>query len=373
MTAASGSLVLVTGAGGYVGTRLVPELLRRGHRVRATFSSGNPRPDLWWTREPAWRDRLELVGMDAADPDQVKAAVSGVDAVYYLIHAMGGTDFATRDREWAETMSRAAAEADVQRIVYLSGLVPDVAPERLSTHITSRLEVERLLGGGTVPVITLRAAIVIGSGSTSFEMVRQLSERLPVRGVPVWLRSKVQPIAVVDVIEALVNALDVTAQTRFYDVGGPEQLPYPQVMAIYADVARIVRPRVPLPIAPTRLVGFLGARVASVTTSTAETLTASLHHDMVCGDTYEDFVRDLLPPGHELMGVRTAVVRSLERSRAGSRPVDRDPMGALPGDPAFAGGGIYLFDGDARRRGGIGRQLSLGPVRPRWLRRAGWL
>ncbi len=360
--------VLVTGAGGYVGTRLVPELLRRGHRVRATFSSGKPREGLWWTRQREWSDRLEVVGMDAGDPAQVEAAVAGTDAVYYLIHAMEGADFAARDREWATTMSKAAAAAGVGRIVYLSGLVPPVDPSRLSEHITSRMEVEELLGGHGVPAISLRAAIVIGSGSTSFEMMRQLSERLPVRGVPIWLRSQVQPIAVVDVVEALVNTLEVPARTRSYDVGGAERLAYPRLMTTYAEVARLVRPHVPLPIAPSGLVGFLAGRIASVNSSTAEALVESLHLDMVCGDTYEDFVRDLLPPGHRLVGVREAVCRALERPRAGVRPIDRDPLGPLPGDPDFAGGGIYLFDGQARRRGGLLRALQLGPQRPRLLR-----
>lgn len=359
--------VLVTGAGGYIGTRLVPELLRRGHHVRATFSSGTPRTDLWWTRERAWTDRLEIVAMDAADPAQVDAAVEGMDAVHYLIHAMGGADFAARDREWATTMGKAAARAGVGRIVYLSGLVPPVDERDLSQHITSRLEVERILGAHGVAAITLRAAIVIGSGSTSFELVRQLSERMPVAGVPMWLRSRVQPIAVVDVVEALANALDAPATTRYYDVGGPDQVPYPQVMAAYAERARIVRPRLPLPLAPTRLVGFLAGRIASVNTSTAEALVESLHHDMVCGPTYDDFVRDLLPEGHQLVDLRTAIARALERPRAGVPARDRDPVGPLPGDPDFAGGGVYTFDGDARRSGGLRSRLQLGPRRPGWL------
>jgi uncharacterized protein YbjT (DUF2867 family) len=342
--------VLVTGAGGYVGGRLVPVLLDRGHEVVATYSRalpdaperGRPRTGPWWL------DRVETRLMDVLDPEQVKDAVADVDAVFYLVHGMGGPDFRARDAEGARTMAEASSAAGVERIVYLSGLIPPIDESRLSEHLASRLEVERLLGSTGVPTLTLRAAIVLGSGSTSFEVVRQVSERMPLQTVPAWMRSTVQPIAVVDVLEAMANALDARAESRWFDVGGPEQLRYSALLRMYADVARLVRPQLPLLGAPRQVVGRVTGLLTGAPSSTVAALVESLPHDMVCTD--DSFREALLPDGYRLLGVRESLTRALTRPRAGTRPQDRDPMGPLPGDPDWAGGDVYLFDGRARRR-----------------------
>ncbi len=357
--------VLVTGAGGYVGSRLVPVLLDRGHEVVATFSSDRDRPGLWW------RDRVESRVMDVLEADQVTETLHDVDAVVYLVHGLGGADFAETDRRGATHVARAAADVGLERIVYLSGLVPDVPEDELSEHITSRLEVERILGSTGVPTLTARAAVVVGSGSTSFEIIRQLSERLPVTTVPTWMGSLVQPIAVVDVVEVLANALEIPAETRSFDVGGPERMPYPDLLSVYADVARLVRPQLPVPLVPSPLVGPLAGLLTGVPTVTVTSLVESLHHDMVCAD--DSFAAVLLPPGYHLLGVRESVERALTRPLRGVRVADRDPMGALPADPAWAGGEVYLFGGTARHRPRtlVARAL-LGLRRPRlpWTRSA---
>jgi uncharacterized protein YbjT (DUF2867 family) len=362
--------VLVTGAGGYIGGRLVPVLLERGHDVVASFSTGAPRVGSGRPGGRWWLDQVRVVGMDVRDEDQVRAAVRDVDAVLYLVHSLADREFAALDRVGAQLIARAAADAGVGRIVYLSGLVPDVPESELSPHIASRLEVERILSGSGVPTITARAAIVIGSGSTSFEIVRQVSERIPVQALPPWMSSQVQPVAVVDVLEALAACLEGPDGVRSYDVGGPERLSYAELLREYAEVARLVRPRLPL-LVPRPAVGSRAGRLAGqvagwmtgVPGETVSALMESLHHDMVCLE--DSFRAELLPEGHRMLGVREAIGRSLTRPRAGVRPAERDPMGPLPGDPPWAGGGVYLFDGEARHRprGAVSR-LLLGPRRP---------
>ena len=320
--------ILVTGATGYVGGRLVPVLLERGHDVRTTTSS----PD---REQPWWGDRVETVVMDALDPDQVAAACEGMDAVYYLIHGMGGDGFVENDRKAATNLAEAVRVHGVDRVVYLSGVVPDVADDDLSEHIRSRREVEQILEKSPATVVVLRAAVLLGSGSTSFEIIRQVSERMPVHTVPTWMDSEVPPIAVVDVLEALVGALDYDGPSRHFDVGGPDRLRYSALLDAYTSHAGLVRPQVEVPLLPTALVGTLAGSLTDVPRPTVEALVESLQHDMVATD--DDFRELLLPEGHPLVGLDESFRRSLAEEQPS--PEDADPMGPLPQDPAWASGG----------------------------------
>ena len=318
----------MTGATGYVGGRLVPLLLERGHDVRTTTSD----PD---REQPWWGERVDTVVMDALDRAQVEAACEGMDAVFYLIHGMGGENFAETDRDAASNLAAGVRAHDVERVVYLSGVVPDVADEELSEHIRSRREVEQILSALPATVVVLRAAVLLGSGSTSFEIIRQVSERMPVHTVPTWMDSMVQPIALVDVLEALVGALEYAGPSRHFDVGGPDQLRYSALLDAYTSHAGLNRPQVDVPLLPTALVGTLVGSLTDVPRSTVEALVESLHHDMVVED--HDFHEQLLPAGHELVGLDEAFRRSLAPPAA--RPEDADPMGPLPQDPVWASGG----------------------------------
>jgi uncharacterized protein YbjT (DUF2867 family) len=310
--------ILVAGATGYVGSRLVPELLRRGHDVVAA-SSREPEPQRF-----SWGGQAASVQMDATDPQQVAEALNGVDAVCYLVHGLSMLDFRVRDRLAAEVMRDAVTEAGVGRVVYLSGLVPDVPEEELSPHISSRLEVERVLSESPARTLSMRAGVVIGAGSTSFEIVRQTAQTLLVQPVPTWMRSNVQPIAVTDVVRVLADALEDEA-TGDVDIAGPDVISYPDLLTMYADVANLSRVQVPVYGASVDLVALAAGLVSAAPYWTAAALVRSLRHDMVCrpGQPDPDKVdlTDALPL-REAMELAVAVDGQSDRA---SGRVESDP------------------------------------------------
>jgi uncharacterized protein YbjT (DUF2867 family) len=312
--------ILVVGATGYIGSRLVPELLRRGHEVVAGASSP-PRPERF-----SWGDQVELLQVDATDAGQVRRATERVDAVCYLVHGLAGRSFRSRDRLAAEHVRDAVTANHVGRVVYLSGIVPDVPREELSPHIASRLEVEEILLQSTADVLSLRAGVVIGAGSTSFEIIRQTASTLLVLPIPLWMRSRVQPIGVADVLRATADALEGDA-VGSVDVGGPDVVTYPELLAMYAEVAGLPRVQVPVPVAPVTAVSLGAGLVSAAPYWTAAALVRSLRHDMVCRPGHPDPAKvdltDALP-------LREAMRQAVLADGPGGRS-----SGRAPSDPAW--------------------------------------
>ncbi|SDL08102.1 Uncharacterized conserved protein YbjT, contains NAD(P)-binding and DUF2867 domains [Nonomuraea maritima] len=337
---------LVTGSTGYIGGRLVPELLAAGHAVRCMVRS----PDR--LRDLPWRHRVEVSEADATDPARTAASLDGVDVAYYLIHAMGaGGDFAARDRAAARAFAAAAREAGVGRVVYLGGLAPS---GNASPHLRSRGEVARILLDSDVPTVVLRAAVIIGSGSASFEMLRYLTERLPVMTTPSWVRTRTQPIAVRDVLRYLVRCAELPpAVHRSFDIGGPDVLTYGDMMRGYAAVAGLP-PRwiIPVPALTPRLSSLWVGLVTPVPARVARPLVESLRNETVCAE--HDIARHIPDPPGGLIGFEQAVDLALRRikdadvaTRWTSASTPDAPSDPLPSDPDWAGGVLYL---DERRR-----------------------
>jgi len=272
-----GCTILVTGATGYVGGRLLAEFERRGRPVRCL--ARNPE---------ALRSRIapstELVRGDALDPASVRAALSGIETAYYLVHSMGAAaDFADLDRTAARTFGDAARDAGVRRIVYLGGLGD--AGDDLSAHLRSRHETGDVLRESGVAVIEFRASIVIGSGSLSFEMVRALTERLPVMVCPRWVAIQAQPIAIEDVLSYLIAALDLPdGPSRTFEIGGPDVVSYGDIMREYARQRGLRRLMIPVPLLTPHLSSLWLALVTPLYARVGRKLIGSIRNATVVRD-----------------------------------------------------------------------------------------
>ncbi|MBC7460556.1 MAG: DUF2867 domain-containing protein [Thermoleophilia bacterium] len=302
--------ILVTGATGYVGGRLVPELLERGEHVRALART----PGKLEGRAFAGHPGLTVAKGDVLDPVSLARALDGVDVAYYLVHSMGsGTDFAELDIRAATTFAEACRAAGVARIIYLSAL-GDRADD-LSHHLESRKQTGDALRSTSVPVTELKAAVIIGSGSASYEIIRDLVNHLPVMLAPRWLRSKCEPIAIRNVIEYLVGCLDEPRTIgESLDIGGGDILTYQQMILVYAEELGTTRAIIPVPLLTPRLSSWWLHFVTSVDFSIVQPLIEGLRNDVVTDD---HRIHTWMPI--RLLGYREAVQLAIARAQQPER------------------------------------------------------
>jgi uncharacterized protein YbjT (DUF2867 family) len=331
---------VIFGATGYLGTRLVPELLSAGHEVRVMARTPAKLDDV------PWRGDVDVVEGDVTDADKVRLALDGQQVLYYLVHSMLTADFVNVDARGASIVADAAEQAGLSRIVYVGGIIP--TEQELSAHLASRAEVGELLAKSGVPTVELRAAVIVGAGSASFEMLRYLTERLPVMVTPRWLRTRVQPIAVRDVLYYLTKAAELPADvSRAFDIGGPEIFTYTEMSARYAAISGLRRRvAIPVPVLTPRLSSHWVNLITPLPRSLASSLMDSLENDVVC--TEHDIAEHIPDPDGGLMHYEDAVEFALARigepqlqTRWSRLAADDCPAQPLPTDPDWAGGPLY--------------------------------
>ncbi|MBF0350422.1 MAG: SDR family oxidoreductase [SAR324 cluster bacterium] len=332
--------ILVTGATGYIGGRLVPRLLEAGYQVRAMSRSLKKLQARPWHHYP----NLELAAGDVLHSEDLQKAVEGCDVVYYLVHSMvaGQSNFEEADRTSAQNLVSACAQHGVQRIIYLGGLGLNDAS--LSKHLRSRHEVADILRQGTVPVTILNAAMIIGSGSASFEILRYLVDRLPVMITPKWVNTPVQPIAVSNVLQYLISCLKVeTTAGQTFDIGGTDVVTYLELMHIYARATGIPERKViPVPVLTPRLSSYWIHLVTPLPAYIARPLAEGLKNPVVCKD---DSIQKLIP--QKLLSCAEAITKALERTYEQHVETHWTDSGLLPvewpvpGDPDWAGGTVF--------------------------------
>ena len=330
--------ILVMGASGYIGGRLSPQLVENGHTVRCL------------TRRPGrlssvpWAAATEVVEGDALDRSSLDAAMADVDIVFYLVHSiLSGERFEDSDRRAARNTADAASNAGVGRIIYLGGLIP--RDETPSAHLASRAEVGQIFLDGPVPAVVLQAGVIIGSGSASFEMLRYLTERLPMMVTPKWVRSLVQPIAVRDVLSYLIGAIDLPQCTnRRFDIGGPDVLSYRDMMQRYAHVAGLRRRVIiPVPVLSPWLSSHWVNVVTPVPKAIAQPLIGSLRNSVIVRDhDIEPLIPLTLCPFDQAVEL---VLQQIRHAEVITHWCDAEWPGApsdpMPTDPPWSGGSVY--------------------------------
>lgn len=338
--------IFIAGATGYIGGRLLPRLLEAGYSVVALARAPEKLKDRPW----AQHTNLTIIKGDVLDPESLSRALAGCRAAYYLVHSMNPEveDFSQTDRIAARNMATAAETAKLEQIIYLSGLGEEQSG--LSHHLQSRTEVGKILRQGSVPVTILRAAMIIGSGSASFEILRYLVDRLPLMITPRWVDTPCQPIGVRNVLHYLIGCLEnqqVIGDT--FDIGQPEVIKYRQLMEVYAEEAGLPRRWIiPVPVLTPRLSSYWIHLVTPVPASIARPLAEGLSNPVICK---ENRITKLLP--QELFDARQAIRLALDRTRQQTVETSWTDSGEIhpaewsnPGDPSWAGGSIY---DDSRR------------------------
>ncbi|MFW9810610.1 MAG: NAD(P)H-binding protein [Candidatus Thorarchaeota archaeon] len=295
--------ILVLGSTGYVGSRLVERLVDEGYNVHAGWRTESKLKSQSWKAHP----KVQTVHVDVLDIEELKEAMKGCDVVFYLVHSMySGKDFANLDRQAAKNIVTVADELGTKRIIYLGGL--GRKDDELSLHLRSRKEVERILRSSKTPVTTFQAAMIIGPGSASFEIMRYLVNRLPVMLTPKWVRTKTQPISIEDTIEYLVGCIskpDTVGQS--FDIGGPEITTYQDLMTMYATEAGLIqRLAFPIPLLTPNLSSYWVELVTPIQATIARPLIEGLSHETICRD---NRIRKIIP--RKLLTIRESIQNTL--------------------------------------------------------------
>ncbi len=334
MMTADTSPILVTGVTGYIGGRLVPRLLEAGYRLRCIARSPRKLESRSWVNDP----NVEIVQADVGDAEAMTEAARGCQAAFYLVHSMqvAGASYRGVDRDLARTFILAAERGGVGRVLYLGGL--GETGDNLSEHLASRREVEEILGSTSVPLTIFRAAMIIGSGSASFEILRYLVERLPVMITPKWVVTKCQPIAVRNVLSYLVDALTAPESIgRKLDIGGPDVVTYKELMRVMAKARGLPKRRIlAVPLLTPKLSSAWIHLVTPISARVARPLAEGLRNEVVCRD--HDAERIMPQP---LLGVKEAIEAALTRIDEQDVETTWSAAGPIPGDPDWAGGEVF--------------------------------